>query len=93
MPKKLFKRLAPDAAIIQNHPSLAFLGKLLQDPYLFHLNRRSVPLACLVGVFCAFLPLPAQMAIAAVTSLIVNSMRTVHARANQCMILILLVLV
>ena len=72
MPKKLFRRLIPDAKNVKSHTSLAFLGALLHDPYLFHLNRHSVSLAFLVGVFCAFLPLPGQMAIAAIIALIVK---------------------
>lgn len=72
MPKKLFKQLMPSDETIKKHPSLAFLGKLLEDPYLLHLNRHSVSLAFLVGVFCAFLPIPAQMAVAAVIAIIVR---------------------
>ena len=72
MPRKLLKRLMPSDETIKKHSSLAFLGKLLEDPHLLHLNRHSVSLAFLVGVFCAFLPIPAQMAVAAVTAIIVR---------------------
>ena len=72
MPKKLIKRFMPSHETIKKHPSLAFLGRLLEDPYLLHLNRHSVSLAFLVGVFCAFLPIPAQMVVAAATAIVVR---------------------
>jgi uncharacterized protein len=72
MSKKIFKRLAPDPGKVKVHRSLAFLVGPLHDSNLFHLNRDSVSLAFLVGVFCAFLPLPGQMPIATVIALIVR---------------------
>lgn len=42
------------------------LGPRLQDPSLWHINRRSCSLAVAVGMFCAFIPVPFQMLIAAV---------------------------
>jgi len=69
MPKKLFKRFIPTPAAVKKHRSLGFLSHLLHDPYLFHLNKHSVSLAALVGVFCAFLPIPGQMPVAAAIAL------------------------
>lgn len=66
MPKKLLKRWMPDHDKIRNHPHLNRLfGKLLHDPNLLHLNRRSVSGAFFVGLFMAFVPLPSQMIFAA----------------------------
>lgn len=65
MAKKALKRWLPDPHFVKNHKSLQFLGQLLHDPNLFHLNRHSVSSALFVGLFVAFLPLPGQMAIAA----------------------------
>ena len=73
MPRKFIKRHMPDEAKIKEHPHLSKLGKFLHDPNLWHLNRNSVSLAFLVGVFCAFLPLPLQMLIAAILAIIVRS--------------------
>ena len=41
------------------------LGPRLQEPSLWHINRRSCSLALAIGVFCAFIPVPFQMVIAA----------------------------
>lgn len=65
MPKKWFKRVLPTAADLRQKKGLGFLGRLLDDPNLLHLNRQSVSTAFFIGVFSSFLPLPLQMAIAA----------------------------
>lgn len=72
MPRKLLKRWSPDPKKIREAPGLQFLGKLLHDPNLFHLNRHSVSVAFLVGMFVCFLPIPGQMLVAAVTALMVR---------------------
>lgn len=61
MPKKLLKRFLPSNQFIKDHPSLSFLGPILEDPNLFHLNRHSVSTAFLIGMFLAFFPAPGQM--------------------------------
>ncbi|WP_185230590.1 DUF2062 domain-containing protein [Teredinibacter franksiae] len=65
MPRKIFKRWIPDPAKIRKAPGLKFLGSLLHDPNLFHLNRHSVSVAFFVGLFVAFLPTLGQVPIAA----------------------------
>ena len=70
MARKFLKRFFPTPAAIKSNPALHFLGDLLHDPNLFHLNRHSVSVAFFVGIFVAFaLPIPGQMAIAAVAAL------------------------
>jgi uncharacterized protein (DUF2062 family) len=66
MPKKLFKRIFPSPEQVQANKSLKFLAPLFADANLWHLNRRSVARAFLVGIFAAFLPIPLQMGAAAV---------------------------
>ena len=73
MSKKLFRRLVPHPSKQVDNPALRWLGPLLRDPYLFHINRRSVSLAFLVGLFCAFLPMPGQTLVAAPLALLVRS--------------------
>lgn len=72
MPKKYFKRLTPKAADIQSNASLKWLGPLMKDPNLFHLNRQSVSKAFLVGLFLAFFPLPGQMVLAVLVAFCVR---------------------
>lgn len=66
MPKKLIKRLMPDHRTIREHKHLRFLGTLLHDPNLWHLNRRSASGAFAVGLLMAWVPVPFQMILAAI---------------------------
>lgn len=65
MPKKFIQRFLPDPSKLQKGWSLRILGRLSQNTNLWHLNRRSASGAFAVGLFVAFLPLPAHMLIAA----------------------------
>ena len=69
MPKHLIKRFAPDHDSIRNHKQLRMFGRLLHDPNLWHLNRRSVSGAFAVGLFWAFIPVPMQMVLSAATAI------------------------
>lgn len=72
MPKKTLRRFMPDPHFIRNHKHLQFLGRALHDPNLFHLNRRSASGAMAVGLFWAFIPMPFQMAPAALCALLLR---------------------
>lgn len=65
MARNSLKRFIPSAASIKSNPALQFMGDLLDDPNLFHLNRHSVSVAFFWGLFVALLPIPGQMALAA----------------------------
>lgn len=58
---------------IQDHKNLRFLGVLLANPNLWHLNRRSVSKAIAVGFFSAWLPSVGQMPFAAILAIIVKA--------------------
>ncbi|KPJ96016.1 MAG: hypothetical protein AMJ53_01550 [Gammaproteobacteria bacterium SG8_11] len=72
MPKKFIKRFIPHHDTIHSHKALRFLGPLIQDPFLLHLNRRSVSGAVGVGLFLAFVPVPFQMILAAISAVIIR---------------------
>jgi len=69
MPKKIIKRFLPDYKKIREHKHLKIFGKLIHDPNLWHLNRRSVSGAFSVGLFMAFVPVPFQMVLAAAAAI------------------------
>ncbi len=62
----------PSPQRIRQNPALKFLGTLLHDPNLFHLNRHSVSVAFFVGLFIAFLPIPFQIPLAAAGALVLH---------------------
>lgn len=72
MPRKTFKRWLPTPHTVRNTRALQFLGTLLHDPNLFHLNRHSVSVAFFVGLFIAFIPIPAQVPLAAAGALLLR---------------------
>ncbi len=65
MPRKFFQRFLPKPQTIKNNKTLQIFGDWLHKPNLWHLNRRSVAGAFAVGLFCAWMPVPFQMALAA----------------------------
>ena len=65
MPKRFIKRYLPDSEFFRRHKHLQRLGNLLHEPNLWHLNRNSIARAFSIGLFCAFLPIPFQMLMAA----------------------------
>ena len=73
MPRKLLKKYMPDQKSLQSQRSLRWLGKHLADPNLWHLTRKSVSKAFMVGIFAALLPVPFQMVIAAILALRMKS--------------------
>lgn len=73
MPRRLIKRYMPNEQTLRSHRHLSWLGHHFQKPALWQLSRKSVSRAFLVGVFCAFLPIPAQMVVAAVFAVLITS--------------------
>ncbi|MGB1092209.1 MAG: DUF2062 domain-containing protein [Oceanobacter sp.] len=73
MPKRLFKRIFPTPEQVQSNKSLRFLSPLFSNPNLWHLNRRSVARAFLIGLFAAFVPMPFQMGLAALLAFFVQA--------------------
>jgi len=73
MPRKLIKKYMPDEEKLRNHKHLSWLGSHLHEPNLWHMNRKSVSRAFAVGIFCAFLPIPMQMLVAAILALVARA--------------------
>lgn len=65
MPKDFIKKYLPDPNSVKNNKSLRFLGPLIHDPNLWHLNRHSVSKAFAIGLFWGCIPMPFQMIAAA----------------------------
>lgn len=72
MPKKFLRRHLSKAQKQTDHKYLRWLGPLLNDPYLLHINRHSVSVAFFVGLFSAFLPIPMQTVVAALLALLLR---------------------
>jgi uncharacterized protein (DUF2062 family) len=70
MARKLIKKYLPHPGTITENRWIKVLGPRLQDPGLWHVNRRSFSGAMAVGVFCAFMPMPFQMLLAAIGAVI-----------------------
>ena len=70
MAKQLFRKFLPHRDVITKNRWIKRLGPRLQDPALWHVNRRSVPYGLALGMFCAFIPVPFQMGIAALGAIL-----------------------
>lgn len=70
MPRRYLRRILPNPKNISRDRTLRVFGSLLHEPNLWHLNRRSVSLAVSIGLFTAFIPVPAQMLMAAATAIV-----------------------
>ena len=64
MPRKFLKKYFPKHKF-KDDPSLSIFGEFIHDQNLWHMRRRSVAGACAIGLFCAFIPIPFQMVLAA----------------------------
>ncbi|WP_369602272.1 DUF2062 domain-containing protein [Hahella sp. SMD15-11] len=73
MPKNLIKKYMPHPDKIREIKSLHFLGDVLHEPNLWHINRYSVRRAMLIGLFWAFIPMPFQMVASALCAIRFNA--------------------
>jgi len=65
MPRKIFKKYMPNPKAIKNNKYLKVFGSLLHNADLWHFNRHSIAKAFAIGLFCAWVPIPFQMVLAA----------------------------
>lgn len=73
MLKHRLRKFMPDRHKLLNSKSMKIFGDVLHDPNLWHLNRASVANAFAVGLFCAWIPVPFQMILAAFGAVIFHA--------------------
>ncbi|MDX1453274.1 MAG: DUF2062 domain-containing protein [Oleiphilaceae bacterium] len=73
MPKDFIKKYLPHPDSVKHHKSLAFLGELVHEPNLWHLNRHCVTKAFAIGLFWGCIPMPFQMVAAAFMAVRLNA--------------------
>jgi hypothetical protein len=67
------KRYLPSPEKVRRMKTLNFLGDILQEPNLWHINRHSVARAFLIGVWLCFIPMPFQMLASALLAIWFNA--------------------
>ncbi len=65
MPRRSLQKYLPTPAQVRENQALRPIAHLFGRSEIWHLNRRSAAGAVFIGLFCAFLPVPMQMVIAA----------------------------
>lgn len=73
MIKNYLKKFSPNREKLQEYKILKIFGNFIHNPYLWHFNRSSVSKAFTVGLFVAWIPVPFQMALAALGAIIFNA--------------------
>lgn len=67
---KFLRRYLPQQGQFGNNTLLHVFGDRLHDQHLWHLNRHSVSGAIALGLFCAYLPMPMHMLLAALGAIV-----------------------
>ncbi len=68
--KDRLRKLIPSRHKMREFSALQPVAHLLNRPELWHFNRRGVSGAAFVGLFSAFIPVPSQMLLAAIITII-----------------------
>lgn len=71
--KKTLKRWTPKPETLKNHQYLGWLSQHFHTPSLWYFNRRSISKAFAIGLFCAFIPVPFQMLLAAPAAILFSA--------------------
>ena len=70
--RPFLKRFLPEPHKVKEHKHLRFFGTLLHDPDLWHLTRHSSAGGVATGLFCAFIPVPIHMIVAAAVAILLR---------------------
>lgn len=70
--KSWIKHKIPDSRALTANRYLALFGRLLHDPNIWHLNRRSAAGGAAVGLFVMYIPIVGQMLIAAAGAVVLR---------------------
>jgi hypothetical protein len=73
MLKDRLLKLLPNRETLRENVTLKPVAHLLQRKELWQINRRSVSSAVFVGLFCAFIPVPSQMLLAAIVAIFMRA--------------------
>ncbi len=73
MPRKLLRKYLPNPSEVSGNPALRPVSKWLKNPEIWHMHRRSIAGATFIGLFCAFVPIPFQMLLAAFLAIVSRS--------------------
>jgi len=68
-----FRRYLPDPHALREYRALRWMGPMLHDPRLWHVNRRGVALGLAIGVFFGLLIPVAQILFAATAALLLRA--------------------
>ena len=82
MPGRFRRWRLPSREEVQSHRSLRWLGPLLERPWLWHLDRRSVALGAAIGVFFGFMIPVLQIVFSALFALLLRANLPVAAVAT-----------
>lgn len=62
--KKRLQKFLPNRQSIQKNRYIGWFGDWLGDPDLWHINKYGIARGIAVGLFCAYLPMPLESAVA-----------------------------
>jgi uncharacterized protein (DUF2062 family) len=65
MPRKFFKKISPNPHKLVQHKSMRWLSDVMHKPGIWGYTRTNISHAFAIGIFCAMLPIPFQMVLAA----------------------------
>lgn len=67
------KRYMPTPEKIRSIKALNFMGDILHEPNLWHINRHGIARGFLIGIFLCLIPMPFQMVAAALCAIWLNA--------------------